>query len=285
MACEIVRRMRHRTGRFSGVDGLALHHQSWEPDTAPRAVVAIVHGFGEHSGRYQNMVRHLVPLGYAVHAFDHRGHGLSPGRRGHINAWSEFRGDVRAFLELVGTQQAGRPTFLLGHSLGGLIALEYVLREGPRLEGLVVSNPLLAAARLPALVRVAAAVLAHVAPSLAIQTGLDAAAISRDPVAVQAYRDDTLVHRTGTPRLNAEITAARTWTMAHAADLTVPLMLILGGADRLVPPEGGRRFFDAVALADKELKDYDGAYHEPHNDIIAEQVMTDLARWLHAHRA
>jgi alpha-beta hydrolase superfamily lysophospholipase len=175
--------------------------------------------------------------------------------------------------------------FLLGHSLGGLIAIEYVLREAPELNGLVVSNPLLTTARLSPVVRAAAAVLAHLAPSVAIKTGLDAAALSRDPAVVQQYRDDVLVHSTGTPRLSAEINAARKWTSEHAADLQVPFMVILGGADRLVPPAGGRRFFASVTLADKELKEYPGAYHEPHNDIIAEQVLTDLARWLEAHLA
>ena len=115
-----------------------------------------------------------------------------------------------------------------------------------------------------------------------LRTGLDTSAISRNPAVVQQYRDDGLVHSTGTPRLSAEIDAARKWTGEHAADLRVPFLMILGGADRLVPPAGGRRFFERVTLADKELKEYPGAYHEPHNDIIAEQVMTDLARWLEA---
>ena len=275
--------MPHRDGRFSGAGSQALHYQCWEPDVRPRAILAVVHGFGEHSGRYGNVVRHLVPRGYAVYAFDHRGHGRSPGKRGHINAWSEFRTDVREFLNLIRREQSQRPTFLLGHSLGGLIAIEYVLREAPELSGLIVSNPLLAPARLSPVVRAAAAVLAHLAPGVAIKSGLDAAAISRDPAVVQQYRDDVLVHSTGTPRLSTEIDAARKWTGEHAADLRVPLMVILGGADRLVPPAGGRRFFERVTRADKELKEYPGAYHEPHNDIIAEQVMTDLARWLEAH--
>ena len=277
--------MPHQEGRFSGAGSQGLHYQCWEPDARPRAIVAVVHGFGEHGGRYGNVVRHLVPRGYAVYAFDHRGHGRSPGQRGHINAWSEFRGDVREFLNLIRREQSQRPTFLLGHSLGGLIAIEYVLREAPELSGLIVSNPLLAPARLSLVVRAAAAVLAHLAPSVAVKTGLDAAAISRDPAVVQQYRDDALVHSTGTPRLNTEVDAARKWTGEHAADLQVPFMMILGGADRLVPPAGGRRFFERVAGADKELKEYPGAYHEPHNDIIAEQVMTDLTRWLEAHLA
>lgn len=275
--------MQHRDGRFTGAGAQALYYQSWAPAAHPRAVVAVVHGFGEHSGRYQNVIRAVVPRGYAVYAFDHRGHGRSPGKRGHINAWREFRDDVRQFVGLIRQELPDRPMFLLGHSLGGLIATEYVLREAPTLSGLIVSNPLLTAARLSLVVRAAAAVLTYLAPSVAIKTGLDASAISRDPAVVQAYRDDALVHSTGTPRLSAEITAARRWTSEHAADLTVPFMVILGGADRLVSPEGGRRFFEAVVLTDKTLTEYAGGYHEPHNDSNAAQVMTDLTQWLDAH--
>jgi predicted alpha/beta-fold hydrolase len=129
--CETVRGMPHQEGRFSGAGSQGLHYQCWEPEARPRAIVAVVHGFGEHGGRYGNVVRHLVPHGYAVYAFDHRGHGRSPGQRGHINAWSEFRGDVREFLSLIRQEQSKRPMFLLGHSLGGLIAIEYVLRRRP----------------------------------------------------------------------------------------------------------------------------------------------------------
>ena len=275
--------VKHDEGKFTGAKSTELFYQRWKPADAPRAVIAIVHGFGEHSGRYPNVVNHFVPRGYAIYGFDHRGHGRSPGKRGHINAWSEFRDDVRAFLQLVAAQEPNRPLFLLGHSLGGLIALEYVLRDPTGLRGVIASSPLLAQAGLSPVVITLAKVLSRVAPTTAVKTGLDASTISRDPAVVKAYKEDPLVHSVGTPRLSTEITAAQNWTNAHAGDLKLPLLLIVGSEDKLVPPEGGRKFFDAVTFADKQKLDYPGAYHETHNDVIAPQVMADVERWLGAH--
>ena len=156
--------MRHTEGKFAGADSTDLYYQCWKPIDGPRAVLAIVHGFGEHSGRYPNVVGHLVPRGYAVYGFDHRGHGRSPGKRGHINTWSEYRDDVRAFLQLIKQHELTRQVFLLGHSLGGLIVLEYVLRYPDGLKGVIASGPLLARARVSPVLAVLAKVLSRVAP-------------------------------------------------------------------------------------------------------------------------
>ncbi len=275
--------MKHDEGKFTGATSTELFYQRWRPDGAPRAIIAIVHGFGEHSGRYPNVVNYFVPRGYAIYGFDHRGHGRSPGKRGHINAWSEYRDDVRAFLQLVAAQEPSRPVILLGHSLGGLIALEYVLRDPAGLRGVIASGPLLVQPGVsPALIAMAK-ILSRIAPGTAIKTGLDASTISRDPAVVKAYQTDPLVHSFATPRFSTEMTAAQNWTNAHAADLKLPLLLIVGSEDKLVPPAGGRKFFEAVTFADKQKLDYQGAYHETHNDIIAPQVMADVERWLEAH--
>ena len=275
--------MQHTEGKFAGADSTGLYYQSWKPINGSRAAVAIVHGFGEHSGRYPNVVNYLVPSGYSVYGFDHRGHGRSPGKRGHINKWSEYRDDVRAFIRFIRQHELNRPIFLLGHSLGGLIALEYVLHDFSGLAGVIASGPVLSRARISPLLAVLAKLLSRVAPDKAIKTHLDASTISRDPAVVSAYQSDPLVHSYGTPRLSTEINAAQEWTNAHASDLKLPLLLILGGKDKLVPPEGGRRFFANVTFADKELLEYPGAFHEPHNDVISDQVMSDLASWLDKH--
>jgi len=275
--------MQNSEGKFTGAKSMELYYQKWKPHGETRAVIALIHGFGEHCGRYPNVVKHFVPRGYAVYGFDHRGHGKSPGKRGHINEWSEFRDDVRAFVQLIEKQEPHKPIFMLGHSLGGLIALEYVLRHPEGLQGIIASGPLLLQPGLSPVVIATAKVLSRVAPSVSIKTGLDASSISRDPAVVQAYQDDPLVHGFGTPRLSTEITATQNWTNAHAADLKLPLLLIVGSEDKLVPPEAGRKFFDAVTFADKQKLDYQGAYHETHNDIIAPQVMADMERWLEAH--
>jgi len=285
--------VKHDKGRFQGAGGLELFYQRWRPEAEPhvrwravpvKAILVIIHGFGEHSGRYLNVVDHLVPRGYAIYGFDHRGHGRSPGKRGHIDAWSEFREDVDAFLKMVREQEPERPLFLMGHSMGGLIALEYTLRHPDGLRGIIASSPALATG-LPPVLFFISRVLSKIWPRLGMDTKLDAAGVSRDPAVVEAYRNDPLVHSMGTPRLGTEMVAAMEWTMAHAADWCLPLLILHGGADQLVPAEISRAFFDRVTIADKKRIEYQGGYHESHNDVHHEQVTADLEGWLAQHLA
>ncbi|HHS96518.1 MAG TPA: alpha/beta hydrolase [Chloroflexi bacterium] len=275
--------MEHAEGTFQGFDGLELYYQRWQPEGQPRGVLAIVHGFGEHSGRYANVVRWLVPKGYAVYAFDLRGHGRSPGQRSYINRWAEYREDVRAFLGLVREQEPGRPLFLMGHSMGGLIVLDYALHYPEGLQGVIASGPALAQTGVSPFLMAVGRFLSRVWPRFTLDTQLDAAAISRDPAVVEAYVNDPLVHSTGTARLGAEMTETMRWVNEHAADLRVPLLILHGGADRLVPPEASRAFFERVALEDKTRYEYEGYYHEPHNDVGWERPLADLEAWLEAH--
>ena len=209
--------MNHSENTFSGFKGLKLYYQCWRPEGEPRTTLAIVHGFGEHSGRYGNVVDWFVPKGYAVYAFDLRGHGRSPGPRGYVSRWAVFREDVKAFLELVHEQEPGQAVFLLGHSMGGLIVLEYALHYPEGLTGVIASGPLLAQANMsPSLVTLSK-ILSGVLPWLTLDTKLDATSISRDPAVVETYVNDPLVHSLGTPRLGTELTRAIEWTQAHAA--------------------------------------------------------------------
>jgi alpha-beta hydrolase superfamily lysophospholipase len=275
--------MKHTEGKFTGAGGLELFYQAWQPDTPPRAVIPAVHGLGEHSGRYLNVVNRLAPHGYSLYGFDLRGHGRSAGQRGYINAWEEYREDVRAFLHLVSAQAPGYPLFLLGHSLGGLIALEYVLHFPERLKGMIASSPALAPPNLPPILLILSRILSRIWPTFSINTRLDASTISRDPAVVKAYVDDPLVHGLGTPRLATEAAAATEWTQAHAADLRLPLLLLYGSADKLVPPEGSCVFFEKVTFADRKRIEYPGGYHESFNDIHREQVLDDVKQWLAQH--
>lgn len=276
--------MEQREGTFRGAGALELFYQRWRPAGEPRAALAIVHGFGEHSGRYMNVVNHLVPRGYAVYGFDLRGHGRSPGQRGYINTWAEYREDTQSFLRLVAEQEPNRPLFLMGHSMGGLIVLEYVLHHPEGLKGVIASAPVLGQAGVSPILFFLSRVLSRVYPRFSLSTGLDATTISRDPAVVKAYQIDPLVHSLATPRLGTEITAAQEWTLAHAGDLRVPFLLFFGTADRLVPPDNTRQFYNRVTFSNKHKIEYEGAYHETHNDIIYPQVMADLERWLEAHR-
>jgi alpha-beta hydrolase superfamily lysophospholipase len=275
--------MQHMEGHFRGVNDLELYYQAWRPEAAPRAVLAITHGFGEHSGRYMNVVDYFVPRGYAVYGFDLRGHGRSPGKRGFIHAWSEYRGDTEAFLKMTAEKEPGRPLFLYGHSVGGLIVLEYVLHKPEGLKGVIASGPVLGAPGVSPFLLAISRILSVILPSFAMDTKLDATTISRDPLVVKAYQEDPLVHSIGTARLGTELNAATRWTQAHAQDIRLPLLIVHGAEDRLALPADSRRFFDHVTFADKERIEYPGGFHEPHNDIEHPKVMADIERWVKRH--
>jgi len=275
--------MDHLEGTFQGFEGLELYYQRWRPGGEPKAVLTIVHGFGEHSGRYANVVNWLVPKGYAIYAFDLRGHGRSPGQRSYINRWAEYREDVRAFLTFAQKQEPGRPLFLMGHSMGGLIVLEYTLHYPEGLQGVIVSGPALAQTGVSPLLMALGRLLSRIWPRFTLETNLDATAISRDPAVVEAYVNDPLVHSVATARLGAEMSKAMAWVNDHAADLRVPLLILQGGADRLVSPEASRAFFERVASEDKTFYEYEGYYHEPHNDVGKERPLADLEAWLEEH--
>lgn len=273
--------MDHTQGTFKSADGLELFFQSWKPEKSAASLV-IVHGFGEHSGRYMNVVNQLVDKNFEVHIFDLRGHGRSEGKRGHIKAWSDFRSDAGVFIEMV-QQRSELPVFLMGHSMGGLIVLEYVLHSPNGLQGVIASGPTLAQVGVSPVLIALSSILSYIVPGMTINTGLDATAISRDPAVVEAYRNDPLVHSLGTPRLGAEMQAAMKWTMAHAGEWREPLLMLQGSEDRLVPAKVSREFFEHVPITDKEYIEYQGGFHEPHNDIIHQQATADLERWLVQH--
>lgn len=275
--------MGHETGTFAGAGDLELFYQRWLPGREPNAVLVIVHGFGEHSGRYGYLVDWMVSRGCSVYGFDLPGHGRSPGPRGHIKAWAEFREDLRRFLRLVEAMEAPSPLFLLGHSMGGLVVLECALRGLLGLRGIIASAPALGKPPVSDLLLLMGSLLSRIWPAASFKVPLDATALSRDPEVVTGYRQDPLVHQRATARLGSEMDAARQWTMAHAREFPFPILLLHGASDRLAQVEASRIFYGRVISRDKELRIYRNAYHELHNDIHREQVLEDLWRWLQEH--
>ncbi len=275
--------MQHSQSSMYGYRGVKLFTQNWLPDEPPCAGLVIVHGFGEHSDRYMNVVNALVPRGYAIYSFDLRGHGRSEGRRGHVNRWREYEEDVHVMIQQMHEQTPGLPLFLLGHSLGGLIVLTYGLRYPQETKGIISSSPALAPPGIAPVLISVSKLLSRVWPTFSMATGLDASGVSRIPEVVTAYRDDPQVHDIGSARLGTEMARAQHEVLAHAAEWQGPLLLIQGSADRIIPPGVGKAFFEQVTVADKEMHIYADAYHEPHNDLCAAQEMTDLTAWLSRH--
>ncbi len=275
--------MQNTKSHFKTHDGLELYTQHWLPEGTARANLVLVHGIGEHCGRYGNVVDWFVPKGYAVHGFDHRGHGHSPGQRGHVNSWHDFREDVHAYIGTVEQQYPGVPTVLLGHSMGALVALDYGLHYGAGLRALVASAPLLVSSEdVSPLLVLGAQLLSPLVPKLSMKTGLSVAALSRDVNVIAAYQADPLVHGLATPRLGAEMTRTMKGTLAAApnwpADL--PLLIVHGGADKICPPVGSQRFIETAGARDKLRYEYPSFLHEVFNELGKEQVLADVKAWL-----
>lgn len=272
----------HQEGTFQSADGLKLYYQSWHPPGSAKAVLVIVHGHGGHSGVFGRIVEYLVPRGYIVCSFDLRGHGRSPGQRGYINSWGEYRADLTAFLDLVKSEQPDLPLFLMGQSMGGTIALDYVLRQPDRLSGLILMSPALGLGISPWKLLVGR-ILSGILPHFALNTSLDFTTGSRDPEMVAACAQDPLRHRQGTARLATELLQTIDLINTRASEVSLPLLILHGGADRITPLKSSRVFFERLTVSDRELQEYPDSYHELQNDLDYQQVLADMERWLERH--
>ena len=265
---------------FRAPDGAELLRRAWRPADPPHAVLVNVHGLGDHSGLYPALADYFPPRGWALHALDLRGNGRSPGRRGHIPRWADYRADLGRFLDLVRAEEAGRPLFLLGHSLGGLVVLDYALAHPEGLRGVIAVAPPVGRVGTPSWLLGLARVLSRVWPTFTLETGLDLSGLSRDPTARDAVLSDPLFHRKASARLGAELLAAAAAVRRDAPHFPVPLLLLHGGADRMVMPEGTRAFWERVGQADKRYIEYPGAYHALFADLDRDRVLGDLEGWM-----
>ena len=273
--------MKREEGFFKGARDASIYYQCWLPDGEPRAALLIVHGLAEHSGRYMNVVDHLVPLGYAAYSLDHFGHGKSEGTRVYVERFTDYTDTLKRYFDMVRQWQPGKPAFLLAHSLGALIGAAYLLDHQAGLAGAVLSGP---AVKVPRNVTGTTIFMGKLLSTLLPRTGLlglEAAGICRDPAVVTAYTSDPLVCKgKTTARLAAEMLAAMQRVGAEAAKITLPLLLLQGSADRIVDPSGAQMLYDAVGSRDKTIKVYDGLYHEVFNEPEREQVLQDVQAWL-----
>ncbi|MEA1976570.1 MAG: alpha/beta hydrolase [Chloroflexota bacterium] len=276
--------MRYSDFHFEGMNGISLYSQYWLPEALPRAIIALVHGLGEHSGRYMNIVDPVVSNQYGVYGYDLRGHGNSPGQRGHIDSWMEYRTDLLNFIKMIKVQQSDSPIFLLGHSMGALIALDFILSENEKLAGAIISGASIdpsgvAKPHLVAIVRI----LSRIYPRFAIDLGLDIDAISRIPSVVTAYKEDPLVHGKVSARWGTESLSTLKSVKMQGENINIPILMIHGEADRLGSVEGAKKFFDQIRSDDKEFISYPGGYHELHHDLDAEKMLSDLLDWINRH--
>ena len=260
-----------------------LYCRTWAPDGAALAPVVLVHGLAEHIGRYEHVAAALNAAGFLVAGLDHLGHGQSPGPRLRIDRFDDY---VDGVFELIDAQFASEPVHLVGHSMGGLIALHCALRKPERLRSLVLSGPAIVAdPPPPGWQQFVVRLLSRIAPGAGV-VALDGTAVSRDASVVQRYFDDPLVYNGKVPaRLAAALFAAMGEAVERARELSLPLLALHGTADRLTSPEGSKLIHEQAASVDKTLRLYPDLYHEVFNEPERDAVLAELTDWLAARSA
>ncbi len=275
-----------KQGTFTGHDGLTLFYRHYQA-TDECARIVIAHGLGEHSGRYGNVVNRLVPANNSVWIADHRGHGQSGGKKGHVLRFDDYLQDLRLIVNMAreGLPE-NRKIFLLGHSMGGLIALSFALQYPELIDGVIASSPGLGAAfEVPMVQRTIGRIMSVIWPGLLLPNGFDATKISREESVVHTYLNDPLVHDKVSARWFTEIISTMAEVNRQASHIEIPVLMQVAGDDRLVSAESSMHFFKNLTVEDKTLHVYDGLYHEVYNELNEprQKVLDDLTAWLANH--
>lgn len=267
--------------QFKGLGNLNLYYQCWLPPDKPKAILLVVHGLAEHSGRYSNLVNYFVPKGYAVYGFDQRGHGKSDGLKGYVERFSYFVNDLNTFLGIVRGRHHDAKIFIIGHSIGGTIATVHAIHHQNEFDGLILSGATLkVGAGVPAGLIIAARVLSLLLPKVGLYV-IDATAISRDKGVVCAYVSDPFVYRGKIrARLGIELIKAMETLQRQMSKICLPILVMHGTADRLSDSEGSKILYERANSRDKTLKLYKGFYHEIFNEPECQQVFADVEAWL-----
>ncbi len=272
-------------GKLTSGDGLSLFWKAWLPEGTPKAALHIIHGYAEHIERYLNVVNELVPAGYALFGTDHRGHGRSDGKRGHVNSFQEFLDDEKLFQgEVIKRKFPQVPYFILGHSMGSLIAMNFVEQFPDDAKGLVLSGtgsgP---GTEISSFLVFLTKILSKVLPGIPVKSPLPPEFISRDSETVEAYKNDPLVYDVITPRLAEQMNTYTTIGADNAEKIKIPTLIQYGSIDTSF--SGQERLYDLIGAADKTIKRYEGLKHEVYNELPVDRaiVLNDLHEWLDGH--
>lgn len=276
--------MKHIESRFKGHENIDLYYQCWLPTKGINAVLLVIHGLAEHSGRYINVVNYFVPKGYAVCSFDYQGHGKSEGLRGYIKRFSYYLDDLISFLGIVRNMCPENRIFIVGHSVGGTIAANFAINHQGDFDGLILSGATIKpGASLSPVKIIMANFLALILPKMGVDI-IDASTISRDKAIVDSYVNDPLVYRGKiSARLGVELIKTMKELTHQISQIKLPILIMHGTDDRLCDPEGSQMLYERVSSPDKTLKLYNGLYHEIFNEPEREQVFRDMEVWLVVH--
>ncbi len=274
--------MKHEEYSWKSFDGLSVFAQSWKPDAAPRAALALVHGQGDHSGRYVRLVERLVAGGIAVNAADSRGHGRTEGPRAFAPSMESLMKDIDILLEQTRARFPGIPLFLYGHSFGGEQVLYYGLDRKPNVNGIISSSPLLASGiHQPAAKIAAAKLLSRIVPRLTMAHGTPPRSLSHDTAFVESSLKDPLFQKVVSVRTAAVLLSASEWIRTHTS-FPVPLLIEQGTDDLYVSPSMTIDFARSLT-GDVTLKIWEGLSHELHNELRKDEVIDSIIEWLNRH--
>lgn len=273
--------MKDSANCFIASDGLTLNFHYQDPIVQPTFTLALVHGLGEHIGRYRWFAEQVLTEGGSFAGFDLRGHGLSDGERGHTPSWQQYLDDLDRFLERATT--AGRPLFLMGHSLGGGLALRYALERRRRLNGVIAASPLLRLAFQPPKWKLSLArSLVKIKPDFSLDRGVKVETLSRDPRVQNEYRMDPLNHERVSAATTLGFFANGEWCLQHATEMDTPCLMLHGQSDEVTDWQASDEFARrAGEIAASHF--YPQCYHELVNEPEREQVVADLMQWIQSH--
>lgn len=272
--------MKQKEFSWKTKDGMKLYAKEWIPDGKVKASIALVHGLGEHIGRYEYVAEAFTEAGYAMTGFDLRGHGKSDGIRGFSTSNDAVMDDISQNIQNAKNDFPNVPTFLYGHSLGGNLVLYYSLTRKPEVKGVIATSPGLGTAKpLPPALLVLTKMLYRLAPSMQINNTLETSGLSRDPEVEKKYLADPLVHPYISPRLALDMFKNGDYCLEHAPEFPLPLLLMQGSEDHLVSVEKTRKFAMAAPMNKITYKQWDGYYHELHNEPEKDNVLKTMIAW------
>ena len=271
--------MTHQESSFTNAGGLNIYTQAWLPQTH-EANMLIAHGVGEHSGRYAHVANYFNQKGVAVFALDHQGHGKSQGKRGHVPEFQNFVEDMQQLCGLIHQQYPNKPTFLYGHSMGGLIVFLYLLKHQEQVDAAIISAPPVKIKLQPSAVqKVLLGVMKTLAPSFTLNNDIDAAWLSREKDEVEAYRTDPLVHPKISVALFTGMVQGGQQCLEKAASVIKPVLMVIGGEDKIIDGSAAYAAFEKISSEQKKQVIFEGSYHEIHNDLDRLKEFETMWKW------
>jgi alpha-beta hydrolase superfamily lysophospholipase len=275
--------MNYKSTAYASFDGMKLSGYIWEPKESPKAIINLVHGFGEYSERYDQWAMRFAEKGFLVHAIDYRGHGKSDGRRGHVNKFDDFLNDIEVLVKESKKLYPELPQYIYGHSLGGNIVTNYILKREHEFKGAIISSPWYKLSfELSAFMLFIARIMNKIYPKFTQKSTLGVNALTHDKNIVDSYITDALVHEKISARMFFEIYKAGDWVLKNADKINLPILIQHGNDDNITSYKAGKEFAEKAVVLNKDVtyKEWPGLYHELHNELEKDEVFKLVADWL-----